>query len=316
MNESEQALIMASQVLHLGLIGYPLGHSLSPLLHHAALTSAGLPGEYRLHPIPPFPEGAPALQELLEQMRDGKIQGLNITIPHKQSVMAYLDELTPTASAIGAVNTIFTAGSQLVGDNTDAPGFKSDLYSHYDITTKRHAAIIIGAGGAARAVVYALLMDGWQITVAARRIDQAHQLTESLKLAVTHMPLSSDQVQAAELSPDSLADILSEHVAGKSTGFLIVNTTPVGMAPQPDACPWPENIPFPEDTFIYDLVYNPADTALLQLARQQGMAAAGGLGMLIEQAALSFERWTGQPASREAMISAASEWVNRKDSAH
>ncbi len=110
---------------HLGLIGYPLGHSLSPKIHAAALRSCGLDGDYSLFPI--HPDDRQSLKGLLARVRSGEIQGLNVTIPHKQNVMPFLDELTPTARAIGAVNTIYLREAKLVGDNTDAPGFLEDL---------------------------------------------------------------------------------------------------------------------------------------------------------------------------------------------
>src|SRR5690606_25955280 len=110
-------------MIHLGLIGYPLGHSLSPKVHTAALKACGLDGDYSLFPIPP--DNKQALEELLERVRSGTIQGLNVTIPHKQNVIEFIDELTPTAKLIGAVNTIYLKDERLIGDNTDASGFRS-----------------------------------------------------------------------------------------------------------------------------------------------------------------------------------------------
>lgn len=306
--------IASPQLLLLGLIGYPLGHSLSPLLHQAALKASELAGDYRLFPIPPLPEGAPALQELLAQMREGQIHGLNVTIPHKQNILEYMDKLTPPASAIGAVNTIFSFGGQLVGDNTDAPGFKADLYSQLDIPRDARSAIVLGAGGSARAVVYALLREGWQVAVAARRILQARLLVESLEHRVHIGDMQIDEpspprntLMAIDINPSGLMDYLSTYTSLKSRNLLIVNTTPIGMVPDEDACPWPVEVPFPQATFVYDLVYNPPETALVRMARAQGIPATTGLGMLVEQAALAYERWTGCPASREAMHASVSE---------
>src|SRR5690606_9763738 len=196
----------------LGLIGYPLGHSLSPKIHAAALRACGLQGTYSLFPIPS--EDKPALQALLTRIRFGEIHGLNVTIPHKQSVIELMDELTLTAKAIGAVNTIYFRESKLIGDNTDAPGFLSDLKrvmsENQSSIANRKSAIVLGAGGSARAVVYALLHDGWNVTLAARRIEQAQQLAKSFpgyNLSLTIFDLRS-------LDFD-----------------LIVNTTPLGMMP-------------------------------------------------------------------------------------
>lgn len=266
----------------LGLIGYPLGHSLSPKIHAAALRACGLQGTYSLFPIPSGDK--PALQALLTRIRFGEIHGLNVTIPHKQSVIEFMDELTPTAKAIGAVNTIYFRESKLIGDNTDAPGFLSDLKrvmsENQSSIANRKSAIVLGAGGAARAVVYALLHDGWNVTLAARRIEQAQQLAKSFpgyNLSLTIFDLRS-------LDFD-----------------LIVNTTPLGMTPNIETSPLPKNMIFSKHTFIYDLVYNPRETKLVKDARTQGLFAATGLGMLIEQAALAFEKWTGANVDRTAM---------------
>src|SRR5688572_18657556 len=164
-------------MIQLGLIGFPLGHSLSPKIHTAALKACELEGNYSLFPVQP--NDMQGLKDLLLRVRAGELRGLNITIPHKQNVLPLLDELTPTAQAIGAVNTIYFRHHKLIGDNTDAPGFLSDLKNHITTGTYRREAVnalVLGAGGSARAVVYALVNDGWSITLAARRVEQAQQL--------------------------------------------------------------------------------------------------------------------------------------------
>ncbi|HLF89806.1 MAG TPA: shikimate dehydrogenase [Anaerolineales bacterium] len=274
----------------LGLIGYPLSHSLSPKLHNAALKSLGLDGEYCLYAIPPSEENE--LKELLETVRSGEIHGLNVTIPHKQTVIPYVDELTPTAQAVGAVNTIYFRDGKLIGDNTDAPGFLADLkqflvnipYSEF-----RKNALVLGAGGSARAVVYALLQDGWQITLAARRPEQAKSLADNLSqnsISNIQYPISIIQFPISNL---------------ESPFSLIVNTTPLGMTPNVNNSPWPTDFPFPENAAVYDLVYNPRETLLVSNARAAGLPATTGVGMLIEQAALAFEIWTGREAPRDVM---------------
>lgn len=277
---------------HLGLLGYPLSHSLSPQLHTAALASCGLDGDYSLFPIPP--EDKQGLQYLLNRLRKNELHGLNITIPHKQTVIEFLDELTPTAQAIGAVNTIYLRENQLIGDNTDAAGFISDLKkflaespspSGRGVGVREKSALVVGAGGSARAIVYALLNDGWEVTLAARRIEQAQQLANSFsnyQLRITNF--SSLQSPISNLS-------------------LLINTTPLGMTPNIDQSPLPENLSLPSNAFVYDLVYNPKETKLVRDARTKGLHATTGLGMLIEQAALSFEIWTGCNPSRDVMFS-------------
>lgn len=271
---------------HLGLLGYPLSHSLSPQLHTAALKACNLKGDYSLFPIPP--EDKQGLQDLLNRLRKSELHGLNITIPHKQTVIEFLDELTPTAQAIGAANTIYLRDDQLVGDNTDAVGFLTDLKKFVNTETGKQvnkSALVLGAGGSARAVIYALLKDSWNITIAARRIEQAQQLANSFpnyQLQITNF--SSPQSPISNLS-------------------LVVNTTPLGMTPNIDQSPLPENLSLPSNAFVYDLVYNPRETRLVRDARARGLHAATGLGMLIEQAALSFEIWTGCTPLRDVMLS-------------
>jgi shikimate dehydrogenase len=223
-----------------------------------------------------------ALKLLLARVRSGEITGLNVTIPHKQNVIALMDELTPTAQAIGAVNVIYLRGVTLIGDNTDASGFLKDLNrfrseSQSEIVNRK-SAVVLGAGGSARSVVYALCNDSWHVTVAARRIEQAQQLASSF---------INYQLQITDFS-----SLIIHHSS------LIVNTTPLGMTPNIDQSPLPENLSLPSNAFIYDLVYNPRETKLVRDARSQGLNATTGLGMLIEQAALSFELWTGHKPPR------------------
>jgi len=281
-------------MIYLGLIGYPLGHSLSPKLHHAALRYCDLQGEYSLFPIEP--DDLQRLKGVLDRLRSREITGLNVTIPHKQNVIQFLDELTPTVYSIGAVNTIYLRNDTLIGDNTDTPGFLADLKNFLaefsfpvlgdGIGVREKKALVLGAGGSARAVVYALLKDSWNVILAARRIDQAQQLLDLF---------TNYQLQIADFTLMNIE---------LSTITLIVNTTPVGMSPHPDQSPWPENLPFPQQAAIYDLVYNPCETKLVKDARAQGLSAITGRGMLIEQAALAFQLWTGKHVPREIMSSA------------
>ncbi|HSA99543.1 MAG TPA: shikimate dehydrogenase [Anaerolineales bacterium] len=274
-------------MIRLGLIGYPLGHSLSPKIHTAALQACGLEGDYSLFPI--HPDDKQSLKDLLARLRSGEVQGLNVTIPHKQNVMPYLDELTATARVIGAVNTIYLREDKLIGDNTDAPGFLSDLQRFLTTKTGRHRilkALVLGAGGSARAVVYALLNDGWEVTLIARRIEQARQLASSFPA----YEIDTMHYESFTLHP--------------TTFSLLVNATPVGMTPNIGHSPWPANLPFPPQAAIYDLVYNPRETKLVRDACSQGLSATAGMGMLIEQAILSFEIWTGHKPPREVMFEA------------
>lgn len=279
----------------LGLIGYPLGHSLSPQIHAAALHACGLEGDYSLFPNPP--EDKQKLHDLLTRLRSGDLHGLNVTIPHKQTVIEFLDALTPTAQAIGAVNIIYLREGKLIGDNTDAPGFLSDLNRSLSETqlklVNRKSAIVLGAGGSARAVVYALLTDGWNVTISSRRPEQAQQLAASF-------PNYRPALSAAEGLP--ITNLTNLPTFQLSNFQLIVNTTPLGMFPNTETSPLPENLSLPSNAFVYDLVYNPRETKLVRDARAQGLHATTGLGMLIEQAALAFQIWTGHNPPQEVLV--------------
>lgn len=281
----------------LGLLGYPLVGSHSPRLHTAALQAMGLPGEYRLYPIAPGGDRDLELARIFESMRSGAIHGLNVTIPHKQAVLPFMDALTSAARSIGAVNTILCHDRLLTGDNTDAPGFLSDLQRVFPETMPSMAAgesagpqaLVLGAGGAARAVVFALSRAGWSVAVAARRLDQAQALAAELKVYPGNLSIEPLLLSAAELN-HRLPVVR-----------LLVNATPAGMLPEVDANPWLSGLPLPVNAAVYDLVYKPPETAFLRQARLQGLAASNGLGMLVEQAALALERWTGLPVPRQTM---------------
>jgi shikimate dehydrogenase len=296
---------MISKEYLLGLIGFPLDHSLSPAIHAAALRALDLDGEYRLYPVPPLPAGAAAMEDHLMMLRQGDLVGFNVTIPHKQTILPMLDALTPTAQAIGAANTIYYHDDLLWGDNTDAAGFMADLkYLGWSfLAADNHHALILGAGGSARAVSYALLQNGWNLTVAARRQVQAQDLVQNIQKFSRSSPNQGgdNQLTAIHMDSRSLIDL-------DPTPSLIINTTPLGMSPFQDDSPWPEAVPFPSQAAVYDLVYNPPETGLISSARKARMLVANGLGMLVEQAALSFEIWTGFTAPRDVMRKTANDY--------
>ena len=279
-------------MIQLGLIGYPLGHSLSPKIHTTALKLCGLEGDYSLFQI--HPDDQQGLENLLARVRNGEIHGLNVTIPHKQNVIPLLDELTPIAQSVGAVNTISMQNGKLIGDNTDVPGFLVDLKrflgKRKEENGNQKLALILGSGGSARAVVYALVNEGWKVIMSARRLEQVQEL-------VAQFPNPDSQISGVEYSPTALRSLLPAL-------SLIVNTTPLGMSPNIDASPWPDNLPFPSNGAVYDLVYNPIETRFVKDARAAGCPATTSLGMLIEQAALAFEIWTGCSPSRETLWNA------------
>ena len=284
----------------LGLIGYPLEHSLSPRLHQAALQTTGLTGEYRLYPVSTNAEATQRLRDLVGLIRRQEIHGLNVTIPYKEEITALLDGLTPTARAIGAANTLMVSEGRVVGDNTDAPGFWADLIHLFPLLANQPStALILGAGGGARAVAYALLQAGWKVIVAARRLEQGHQFVQTLSGTQENVSLEAICLPSSGIG----------EWKAPSQVDLLVNATPVGMSPKSDASPWQQELPMPESAYVYDLVYNPAETRLVRQARQAGLVAANGLGMLVEQAALAFERWTGFCPDRRVMYQAASQYL-------
>jgi len=295
MSDSQNAKLVSKKagMYSFGLIGYPLGYSFSPQIHGAALYALGISGEYLIYAVPPTPAGQSEIAGLLTRIRKGEIHGLNVTIPHKQNVIPLLDELTSAAQTIGAVNTIYLRDGVLVGDNTDAPGFWGDLHRQM-VTSKQAAktALVLGSGGGARAVVYALLIHGYHVTISARCEDQAQ--AEILK---NDLSVVSDQIEIICLETD-YGSITTDHFS------VLVNCTPVGQHPHEDVSPWPDEMALPKNATVYDLVYNPRETLLVKQAQSTGLTATTGLGMLIEQAALAFELWTGVEAPRNVMMNA------------
>jgi len=274
--------------MHLALLGFPLSHSVSPAMHNAALAAVGLDDwHYDALPIEPA-----RLAEAVTTIRGSEYAGGNVTVPHKETIIPLLDGLTPVAEAIGAVNTLVKREGRLIGHNTDAAGLLADLYTH-DVQISHEAVLILGAGGAARAAASALAPLDCEIRLAARRRDQAQALADKLLSLNPQLKLSIYDLTILDLIR------ASEDVA------LILNTTTLGMSPNLNASPWFADVPFPLNTFVYDLIYNPADTLFTQQARAAGLRAATGLGMLIEQGALGFELWTNKTPPRALMRQAA-----------
>jgi shikimate dehydrogenase len=270
-----------------GLIGHPVEHSLSPAMHNSAFAVLGLNWCYL--PLPVLPE---QLGEAVAGLRALGFVGANVTVPHKQAVMPYLDEVTPEAQAIGAVNAIVVREG-FIGYNTDWQGFLTALSEGgFDPQDKR--AVVLGAGGAARAVVYALAHARAQVTVLNRTPARAQALVQDFSPLFPSRSLAS-----FPFTPQTLEVQTTE-------AHLLVNTMPVGMWPEVDQSPWPEDLAFPGHLTVFDLVYNPRQTKLLQQARAVGAKGIGGLGMLVHQGAAAFGLWTGEKAPVETMYEAAS----------
>ena len=260
------------------LLGDPVAHSRSPALHNAAFRADGLDLVYvacRVAP-PDLPAAVAGLYAL------GAL-GANVTVPHKTAVVPLVAALAPAARAIGAVNTLVRRDDGWLGDNTDAVGFMEPLAPHLD-ELRGAEAVILGAGGAARAAAYALLTAARpaRLTLAARRPTQAEALARDLA------PLDAD----GALTVRPLADAAPAVRAAR----LVVNATSIGMAGAgTEATPWPAATDFGPALVVYDLVYAPARTRLLREAAARGAATIGGLGMLVGQAAAAYALWTGRP---------------------
>lgn len=258
----------------IGLIGWPVSHSFSPAMHNAALAALGLNWIYVPMPVPPDSVG-----DAVRGLAALGFRGVNVTVPHKQAVIPFLDEITPAAAKIGAVNTIHIdpQSGRLSGANTDWRGFLADLEA-LDIRVKGRDCLVLGAGGSARGVVYGLSRAGGRTIILARRADQARQLAQAL---------GEDGPHAIR----ALAELAT--VIGEADAPLIVNTTPLGMSPLVDESPWPDDLAFPPGAFVYDLVYNPPLTRLMRQALAAGCETSNGLGMLLRQGAASLAIWTG-----------------------
>ncbi|HLF09212.1 MAG TPA: shikimate dehydrogenase [Dehalococcoidia bacterium] len=277
-------------VQEIGLLGYPLGHSVSPVFQQAALDYLGLPIRYHSWQTPPD-----SLRGLVERLRrDPQLIGMNVTVPYKEMIVPFLDELEPLATRIGAVNTVYKRAGRLVGANTDAAGFLRSLREEAGFETRDAVATLLGAGGAARAVATALLESGVAILrIANRTRARAVALAEDLRT------WSCASIVVCSWEPLGLG----QAIAGS---YLLINATSMGLHGSSTAgeSPMPGRLLNP-GLLVCDLVYKPPETPLLAEARSAGARTLGGLGMLVEQGALAFERWTGYEAPRQIMRAAA-----------
>ncbi len=264
------------------VIGDPIAHSRSPLIHGFWLKKLGLPGDYRRTQV-----AADGLHAFFADRRaDPAWRGCNVTIPHKQAVLAHLDWVDPQADAIGAVNTILPENGRLCGYNTDAPGFLEPLRPFLAWSHLFRMARILGTGGAARAVTHALVGEGFEPVVLARTADKARAFLDSLGIAGGHVAALDSFATPTDFAFDDRAGLFD----------LVVNTTPLGMTGQP---PLPLDFSHvPPNSVVYDIVYAPLATPLLVEARARGLRTVDGLEMLVGQAAVAFPRFFGAPAPR------------------
>lgn len=282
-----QALLNA-QTRVAGVIGDPVGHSLSPVIHNAAISAMGINWTYVA-----FPVAAGLGGEAVVAMRVLGIAGLSVTMPHKAAVALAVDRLTPTASRLGVANTVSRQGIELVGDATDGPGFVDALCQDEGWDPRGRHCVVLGSGAAARAVTLALAEAGARaVGIVGRRI---HAASECAALA-------GSRGRVVLASEAAAAD-------------LVVNATPVGMA-SPVSGPGGQLLPFDLDPawlsagqLVADMIYSPSETALLSAARVRGARTVNGVGMLVHQAARQLELWTGDRVPTEVMAQAARRYL-------
>ena len=275
-----------------GILGFPLSHSVSPIFQQAAMDYYGLDVRYMVWDTPPE-----SLGDQIRKLRSRDVLGFNVTVPFKQVVIPYLDEVSPEATVIGAVNTVVIKSDRMIGYNTDQTGFIKALREHGGMDPQGKRALLLGAGGAASAVGYALIQNGASFLVIANRtIERAHRLALELEL------LSGYSIPAVSLNKEDLSWYLNQ----EEPIDLLVNCTTLGMSHSSEM----HNEPIgrgliPGSALICDLVYNPLETPLLHSAREVGARTLCGLPMLIYQGASAFRLWTGLEPPVEIMFKAA-----------
>lgn len=277
-----------------GLIGWAVEHSLSPAMHNAAFDALGLNWRYVPLPVPPG-----QVEAAVRGLAALGFRGANVTVPHKQAVVATLTSIGDSATLLGAVNTIVIgrgeSGSAIIsGHNTDSEGFVAALRDGGYEPAKGERAIVVGAGGAARAAAFGLLRSGaGEVIVLNRTLKRAEALVSDLRAFAD---------QGLRLHALTLTD--EDLIESARTADLLVNATTVGMWPRVENSVWPESLPIPAHLTIFDLVYRPIETHLLRQARESGAQAINGLGMLIRQGVIAFEMWTGESAPADVMRAA------------
>lgn len=278
----------------IGVIGYPLKHSISPDFQQAALDYYKLDMRYEAREVK-----ADDLPSAVNQLRQPQNLGANITVPYKETVIGLLDKIDDFAGLVGAVNTVVNSDGRLAGFNTDAPGFLKALRVDAGFEPANKKVLILGAGGAARAVSFSLLQEKVSVLIIANR---SLAKAENLAGALAKQAANSKMKTEIEVVPLSSANLKKTVVQCQ----LIVNCTTVGMkcSSEEGLSPLASGL-IPKDALVYDLVYNPSQTPLLKMAKAAGTKTIGGLPMLVYQGAASFKLWTGREAPLDIMLTAA-----------
>lgn len=284
----------------ISLIGYPLTHSVSPDFQQAALDYCKLDMRYEAWEIK-----ADDLPSAVNRLRQPQNLGANITVPYKETIMGLLDWIDDFAGLVGAVNTVVNRNGKLTGFNTDAAGFLKALREDGGFEPANKKVLILGAGGAARAITFALLQEkAAALIIANRSLSKAEGLADALAKQAANSKIRT-KIVVVSLRSANLAEMIVQCQ-------LIVNCTAVGMKHSSDEgqSPLAQHL-IPEGALVYDLVYNPSQTPLLKMAKAAGAKTIGGLHMLVYQGAASFKLWTGREAPLDIMLSAASKALDR-----
>ncbi|MGG3450927.1 shikimate dehydrogenase [Domibacillus aminovorans] len=263
-----------------GIIGDPIGHSMSPVMQNDAFTSLGMDAHYQ-----PFHIMRENLPTAIKGMKVLGVAGFNVTVPHKTAIIPLLDEVDPLAAAIGAVNTVVNIEGRFIGYNTDGEGFIRGLHEEYGQSVLDKRILIIGAGGAARAIYYTLGQQGAkQVDIANRTLDNALQLKERCPYLV-----------------ETAAFTIEEAEKNLANYDIIIQTTSIGMSPKVNASPI-QLTNIRSAAFLSDIIYNPAETLIMKEAREHGARVQNGMKMFAYQGALAFEKWTGTFADPKRMM--------------
>ena len=280
----------------IGVFGFPVEHSLSPAMHNAAIATLELSFIYLPFAVPPENLGT-----AIRSLPALGIVGVNLTIPHKEIVLPFLDEITEEARDVGAVNTVHCIDGRLLGDNTDGRGFFAPL-REIGLTVSGKSVVVLGAGGAARSVVFRLVREGAEVVLVNRTPERAERLGQAV-----HDAGFGSMVRTLALEDHA------EYSAATANATLLVNTTRVGMHPNESELAPVILEAFRPELTVYDLVYNPVETRLLQEAKRRGCRTMDGVKMLVYQGALAFERWTGEFPPTDVMEAAVLEGLGLKN---
>lgn len=277
----------------IGIFGYPVSHSLSPLMQNSALEHLGL--NYIYLPFEVRPE---SLESAVNGIKALGISGVNVTVPHKEAVIPFLDEIDESAELIGAVNTILNKNGRLIGYNTDSPGYIRSLHEDAGFDPKGKTILVIGAGGAARGIIAGLFLSGAsEIIITNRTIERAEEIKVNYAERYRRKHI---QIKTAPLSYLKDPQILF-------SVDLIVNTTSMGLE---GGAPYVDFASTSPHVLISDIAYKPPVTQFLKKAQEAGRKTLGGLGMLVYQGAISLEIWTGQKAPVEVMKNSLRAFLN------